>query len=253
MPFLPPTTKHVAGFKTRLFLSPLPIPETFNSNNRLRTPARPTHIRTKDPSTVIQLWQNIFATILALEVFLERPTISQPTTNSIPPAMVDSVGGSFPLLLALPFRTIVIVSESYKSNRRLPDLPGQGVPMIPPHLSNQGYHTPISLLLTISRTRGRHSRRRNLLTRTNTPTTIYPTNPQNATVRGTLDHTRGHTIPRNEMSPIITVLLSPITPSLSHLPGLRDPHPFKPRPSPAARTETERDSTITRGWALRRT
>ena len=201
--------------------------------------------------SVIQSSLNTFATILALEVFLERPTTCPSTTNPIPLPMVDSVGGSLPLLLAPHFRTIVIVTGSHKSSRRLPDPSGQEVAMIPSHLFNKPCHTPISLLPTISSLQVRRSRYHNLPTRTNTSITTYRTNLRSATARGTVDHTRGRTIPWNEMSPI-TLPPTPI-PSPSHLPGLRDLHQFKHRPFPVARSEIEREFTITRGSALRRT
>ena len=66
--------KLVAESKTHQFLSPLPTTENPNSNNHPRTHVRPTHIRTKDPSTVTQLSPNTFATIPAPEVFLVHPT-----------------------------------------------------------------------------------------------------------------------------------------------------------------------------------
>ena len=73
----PPTTKHVAGSRTRLFHSPLPINENPSSINRLIIPVPPTRSRTKDPLTAIQPLLNTFETIPALEVSLERPTIPQ--------------------------------------------------------------------------------------------------------------------------------------------------------------------------------
>lgn len=251
--FHPPTTKPVAGSKTRLYLFPLPITETLNSNNRPRAPVPPTHIRTKDPLTVIQLSQNTSVTILAPEVFLERPTTYQSITNLIPPATADSVGELFPLLLALPFRTIVIANENHRSSRRLPDPPDQGVHMIPSHLFNKGCHTPITLLQTISRLPVRHSRRHNLLTRTNTSTTIYPTNLRSATARETVDHSRGRTIPWNETNPITMSPLPPTTPCPSQFLGPRDLHPFKHRPFLAARSEIGRGFIIISDSALRRT
>ena len=247
----PPTTKRVAGSKTHLFHSPLPITEILSNSNHLRIPAPPTYTRTKDPSTAIQLSPNTFVTILAPEVFLEPPTIRQSISNPIPLAMVDSVGESLPLRLVLPFLMIVIGSEKCKSNHLPPDLPGQGVAMMPSHLSNQDRHTPISLLQMISRLQVHRNRRHNLPIRINISITLYPLNLRNTTATETVNHTRGRTIPYNEMSPITMSPLSPTsTRYLFHLPGLRDLHPSKHSPFLVARNE---EFIITRGWVPRRT
>jgi len=157
--------------------------------------------------------------------------------------MADNVGEFLPLLV-LHFRTIVIVTENHRSNPHPPDPPGQGVPMIPPHPSNQGCRTPISLLLMISHLQVLHNLRHNLLTRTNTFITTHPTNLRS--VRETVEHTRGHTILWNEMSPTTMSPPPPINfPYPSHPPGLRDLHPFKRRPFPSVRSG--RDFIITRG------
>ena len=200
---------------------------------------------------MIQPSPNTFGTILAPEVFLERPTTRRSTTNPIPLPMVDSVGESLLLLLVLHFRTIVIVTGNYKSSRRLPDPPGQEVATMPSHLFNKACHTPINLLPTISSLQVRRSHYLNPPTKTNTFITTCPTNLRSVTARGTVDHTRGRTIPWNEMNPI--TLPPTHTPSPSHLPGLRELHQFKHRPFPAGRSEIEREFTITRGSALRRT
>lgn len=247
--------KHVVESQTHLFRSPPPITGNFNSSNHPTTPARPTHIRTKEPSTAILLLRNIFVTILALEVFLERPTTYRSATNFTHPAMVDSVGESLPLRLALPpFHTIVIASENHKSSH-LPDLPGQEVPMIPVRLSNQGCHIPTNLPPTISRLRVCRRHRHSPPTRTNTSITTYPTNPRSATARETVDHIQGgRTILWNETSP--TTMSPPRlinSPHPSHLPGPRDLHPSKHRAFPVARIETGREFIITRGSAPRRT
>ena len=251
MPSHPPTKKHVAESKTRLSHSLLLTTETFNSNNHPRIHVRPTHIRTRDPSTVIQSSPNTFATILAPEVFLERPITWLSTTNHTPLPTVDSVGEFLPLPLVLHFRTIVIVTGSHKSSHHLPDPPGQEVVMMLSHLFNKACRTHTSLLPTICSPQVRRSHYRNPLTRTNTSITTSPTNLRSATGRGMVDHTQGRTIPWNEMSPITLPLTRTLSPS--HLPGLRDLHRFKHRPFPVARSEIEREFTITRGSALRRT
>ena len=244
MPFHPLTTKHVAGSKTRLLRSLFPTTEN-PSNHHFKTPAPPTCIQTKDPSTAIQLLLNTFATILAPEVFPEHPTIYQSITNLILPAMVDSVGESL-LLPVLPFHTIAIVNENHKSSRRLPGLPGREVAMTL-HLFTRRYHIPISPLPTIFPLQVRHSCHSNLLTRTNTSITIHPTNPQSATVRETADHTQGRTILWNGMNPTIISPPPPISIYRSHLPGLRVQHRSKHRPSLEARSESERECITTRG------
>ena len=243
VPSHPPTTKHVAESKTRLFPSPL-ISENSNSSNNLITPALPTHTRTKDPLTAIQLLLNTFETILAPEVFLERPTVPQSFTNLFPPATAGSVGESLPLCLVLPFPTIAIVSEIHKFNRPLPDLPGQGVPMMPFPLFNQGCHTPISLLLTTSHLQAPYSHSHSLFTRNSTSATTHPTNLQSGIARGTIDHTRGHMTLWSETNLIIMLRLLPTnTPYRFRLPGLRDPHRSKHRAFLAAKSE---DFIITR-------
>ena len=246
----PQTTKHVVESKTPQSHSHLLISENLNSNNHLRTPALPTYIWTKDPSTVIQLSPNTSVTILAPGAFLELPTMYQSITSSTPPTTVDTVEESLSLHL-LPFRTIVIVSENHRSSRLLPGPPGQGVVMMPSHLFNQGCHTPISLLPMTFCLRVHHCQRHSLLTRTNTSITTHPTNLRSATARGTIGHTRGRTIPWNEMSPTTMSPLPPTsTPYPFHLPGLRDLHPFKRRTFLAAPNE---EFITIRGWALRRT
>ena len=123
--------------------------------------------------------------------------------------------------------------------------------MMPPYLFNKACHTPINLLPTISSPQARRNHYHNLPTKTNTSITTYPTNLRSATARGTVDHTQGRTIPWSEMS---RITLPPThTPSPFHLPGLRDPLRFKRRPFPAAQSEIEREFTITRGSAPRRT
>lgn len=239
VPSHPPTTKHVAGSKTHLFHSPLPISENSSSNNHLIIPVLPTHTQTKDPSTAIQPSLNTFETILAPEAFLERPTAPQSVTNPIPPATVDSVGESLPLCLVLHFRTIVIASGSHKFNHRLPDLPGQGVPMMPFLPFNQGCHTPISFLFPMtSHPRVRHKLNRNLLIRNNTSVTTHLTNLWSETARGITDPTRGRMTLWSEMNLITTPRLPPTNTSYNfHLPGLRDLRRFKHIASPAARNE----------------
>ena len=223
-----PTTKHVVGSKTHLFHSLLPITENPNSINHLITPIPPTHSRTRDPLTVIQLSLNTFETIPAPEVFPECPTIPQSITSPIPPATVGSVGESLPFRLVLPFHTI---------NRRLPDLLGQGVPMMPFLLFKPGCHSPISLLLMISRLRVRHNLSHNLLIRNNTSATIHPTNLRSGTVKGTIDHTRGRMTLWSEMSLTTLPRLPPTNmPYQFHPPGLRDLYRSKPRPFPGVRS-----------------
>jgi hypothetical protein len=170
VPFPPPTTKHVAGSKTRPFHCLLPITENLNSSNQLITPAPPIHIRTKDRSTAIRSLMSTFGIILAPGDFLEHPTIHQLITNLILPATAGIVGESLPLRLALPFLTIAI----HKFSRRLHGLPGQGVPMTPLPLFKRGCHTPISLLLMIFRLRVPHNHRP--LIRNNTSITTPRTN-----------------------------------------------------------------------------
>lgn len=236
------TTKHVAGSKTRLFHSPLPITENPNYTNQLITPVPPTHFRTKDPLTAIRLLLNTLETIPAPGAFLERPTILQLTMNPIPPPTVGSVGESRPLRLLLPFRTI---------NRRPLDLLGQGVPMTPFPLSNQRCHTPISLLLMTSRLQVRHNRNHNPLSRNNTSATTHPMNLRSGIVRGTVDHTQGRTTLWSEMSLTTTPRLPPTnTPYQFHLPGHRDQHRSKRRVFLVVRNE---EFTTIRGSVPRRT
>ena len=176
MPSRPPTTKHVAGSKTRLFHCLLPTIENPHSSNLVITSALPIHIRTKDPLTAIRLLLSTSEIIPAPEESLGHPTIHQSATNHTPPATAGSVGESLPLRLAHPFPTIAIVSEMHKFNRHLHGLPGQGVPMTPLPLFSRGCHTPISLLLMISRLRGPRNHSHSLLTRNNTSITTPPTN-----------------------------------------------------------------------------
>ena len=237
VPSHPLTTKRVAGSKTHLFHSPLPTSENPINNNHLITPVLTTHTRTNDPSTAIQLSLNTFETILAPEVSLERPTTRQSTTNPIPPATVGSVGEYLPLRLVLPFRTIVIVSGSRPFNHRLPDLPGQGVPMMPFPLFNQGCRTPINFLPTISHLRVRHNRSRNPFTRNNTFVTTHPTSLWTATARGTVGRTRGRMTLWSETNLTITRLPHTNTPYNFHLPGLRDLRQSKRRAFLPARSE----------------
>ena len=238
------TTKHVAGSKTRLFHSPLPTTENLNYTNQLITPVPPTHSRTKDPLTAIQLLLNTFETILAPGAFLERPTILQLIMNPIPPPTAGSVGESRPLRLLLPFRTI---------NRHLLGLPGQEVPMTPSPLSNQRCHTPISLLLMTSRlqVRHNHNHNHNPLSRNNTSATTRPMNLRSGTVTGTVDHTRGRTTLWSEMSLTTTLRLPPTnTPYQFHLPGHRDRRRSKRRVFLVVRNE---EFTTIRGSVPRRT
>lgn len=236
------TTKHVAGSKTRLFHSPLPTIENPSCTNQLITPVPPTHSRTKDLLTAIQLLLNIFETILAPGAFLERPIILQLITNPIPPPTAGSVGESRPLRLLLPFRTI---------NRHLLGLPGQEVPMTPFPLSNQRCHTPISLLLMKSRLQVRHNRNHNPLSRNNTSATTHPMNLRSGTVRRTVDHTRGRTTLWSEMSLTTTLRLPPTsTPYQFHLPGHQDQRRSKRRVFLVARNE---EFTTIRGSVPRRT
>src|SRR5258705_316653 len=122
---------------------------------------------------------------------------------------------------------------------------------MPPLLSNQGCHTPINPLPMIFHLRAPHSRNRNLPTRTNTPITTCPTNLRSAIAREMVGCIRDLTILSKEMNPI-TMFPLPPTNTLypSHHRDLQDPHPFRPRASPAARNE---EFTTTRGSARGRT